>query len=904
MENFRRINEQRGSNRFNFIREVVLNGVSRFLKKLSILFRRHRYSAELDEEMAFHREQVERDLVAGGMAPEGARFVAMRQFGNVARTRERSHEMVGFKVETVFQDLKYSFRQLRKNPGFAATAILILALGIGATVAIFAFVDAALIKPLPYPDPTRLVAVNESSAGFPRNNLSYADYVDWKRLNTVFSSMEVFNSTGYALSTPTGTEPVPGERVSAGFFRTLGVRPMLGRDFRTGEDAAGVAPVVLLSYNTWQRRFGGRTDVVGQVVNLSGIAHTIVGVLPGDFQFALRDNAEFWEPLQPIRECEKRRSCHNLDGLGRLKDGLSIPTALAQMKSIAAQLEKQYPDSNRGNSASVIALSEAIVGDIRPILLVLLGGAGLLMFIACVNVSSLLLVRAENRRREIAVRGALGASRARLSRQFVTEGLTLVAAGSAAGLGLASAGMKVLSGLISKQMMIGMPYLRGLGMNSHVLLFSACLALLAAILFSITPILHFRLSKMRDGLTEGARGSSGTLWRKMGANLVVIELATAVVLLAGAGLLGKSLYRLLHVDLGFQPDHLATVDIGLPDAAFSKDEQVIAFARQVVERVQGLPGVESAAITSVLPVSCNCNTDWVRIVGKPYDGNHNDVNERDVSAGFFTTVQAKLLGGRYFNDAEDGTKPTVIIINEAFAKKYFPGEDPIGKRVADIKLSPKSIREVVGVVADFKDAGLDQEQWPTEYFHFNQNTDTYFSLIARTRQDEQAILPELAPAIHKVSLAAGVEEGSTMMQRINDSQTAYIHRSAAYLVGGFAALALVLGVVGLYGVIAYSVSQRTREIGVRMALGAQKSSVYQLVLGEAGRLIAVGVVVGLAGSVGAAMLMGKLLFGVQAWDAGTLIGVALVLAAAAMVASYFPARRAASVNPSEALRAE
>ena len=380
--------------------------MDRFLTKLLLLFRRRRFSRELEEEMAFHREQAERELIAEGMSAESARYAAMRQFGNPVRVRERSHEVVEFKMETVGQDLRFALRQLRKNPGFAATAIVILALGIGASMAIFAFVDAALIKPLPYPDPTRLMSVDESTAGFPRNNISYPDDVDWKRLNHVFSSLDVFTGTGYALNTPTGTEPVPGERVSAGFFKTLGIKPVLGRDFRSNEDAAGAAPVVILSYRTWQRRFGARQDVIGQAVNLSGIAHTIVGVLPGDFQFAMRDNAEFWEPLQPVRECEKRRSCHNLDGVGRLKDGVTKEAALAEMKSIAAQLEKQYPDSNRGASASVISFSEAVVGDIRSILYTLLGGAGLLLFIACINVSSLLLVRAESRRREIAVRGA------------------------------------------------------------------------------------------------------------------------------------------------------------------------------------------------------------------------------------------------------------------------------------------------------------------------------------------------------------------------------------------------------------------------------------------------------------------------------------------------------------------
>jgi predicted permease len=634
------------------------------------------------------------------------------------------------------------------------------------------------------------------------------------------------------------------------------------------------------------------------------VAYTIVGVLPPDFEFAPREIAEFIEPLRPTGECQKRRSCHDLDGVGRLKDGVSVASALAQMKAIALQLESQYPDSNRGQGASVMPMSAAIVGNIKPILLVLLGGAGLLLLIACVNVSSLLLVRAESRRREIAVRGALGASQARLSRQFVTEALTLVAAGSAIGLGVAYAGMMELKGLISKDWLAGMPFLRGLGLNPRVLLFAASLAVLAGVLFSITPILHFRLSKMRDGLTEGGRGSAGMLWRRMGANLVVIELATAFVLLAGAGLLGKSLYKLLHEDLGFQADHLATANVGLPETAFAKDEQVIAFEHALLERAAGLPGVQSVGIASMLPVSCNCNTDWVRFVGRPYNGIHNEVNEREVSAEFFRTLQVKLKSGRFFTDADTAKTPKVIVINQAFAQKYFPGEDPVGKKLGNTELTPDSIREVVGVVENFKDAGLDQEQWPAEYEPFDQSPDGYFYLALRTSQDAGSILPALAPMIHAANPGVSVDWERTMQELIDDSQAAYIHRSAAYLVGGFAALALVLSVIGLYGVIAYSVSQRTREIGVRMALGAQRSSVYKLVLGEAGRLIGVGIVVGLAGSVGATMLMGKLLFGVQAWDAGTLVGVAVVLGASATMASYFPARRAASVNPTEALRAE
>jgi predicted permease len=802
------------------------------------------------------------------------------------------------------QDLRYAFRQLRKSPGFACTAVLILALGIGASVAIFGFVDAALIKPLPYANPNRLVDVTESAAMIPHANLSYPDYLDWKKLNHVFSSLEVYTGGGYLLRTATGTEPVPGLSVSDGFFHVLGIAPVLGRDFYTGEDLPSAPRTVILSYATWQKRFGGKKDVTGETVALSGIPYAIVGVLPQDFQFALRGDVEFWTTLHASDQCALRRSCHNLNGIGRLKDGVSVETARAEMKTIARQLELQYPKDNRDQSASVQPLAEVIVADIRPILLVLLGGAGLLLVIACVNVSSLLLVRSASRKREIAVRGALGASRGRLVRQFITEGLLLMAAGSALGLAAADGAMQILTRLISKDMMAGMPYLVGLGLNSHVLLFAALVSVLAAALFSLTPIVRLPLTKLREGLSEGGRGYAGTLWRRFAANLVIAELAIAVVLLVGAGLLGKSFYRLLHVDVGFQPDHLATLQLELSDASYPKDEQMVAVERQIISRVDSLPGVESAGISNVLPVSFNGNTTWIRIVGRPYNGEHDEVNQRDVSSAFFSTLHAKLLRGRYFTDAEDASKPPVMIINETLAKKYFPGEDPIGKRIGDTELTPKSIREIIGVVQDVKDGSLDSETWPAVYHPFNQDTDTEFSLIVRTSQDEKSLLPTLVAAVHEIDPGIGTMNEATMADRINDSPTAYLHRSSAWLVGGFASLALLLGVVGLYGVIAYSVSQRTREIGVRMALGAQRSSVYQLIMKEAGWLVGAGIAAGLLCSVAAATLIRGLLFGVRTWDAATLAAVSAVLAIAAMLASYIPARRAARVDPMVALRYE
>jgi macrolide transport system ATP-binding/permease protein len=881
-----------------------MDSVARFFKKLGMLVRREKFDSELEEEMSFHREEKEKELRDEGMAPEAAHRAAMREFGNGTRLKEQSHEIVGFRVETVWQDFRFAIRQLRRSPGFTVTAVLMLALGIGASVAIFAFVDAALIKPLPYRDPNRLVDVNERAAMFPRSNLSYQDYVDWKKMNKVFTAMEVYTGNGYLLSTPTGTEPVPSARVSDGFFRVLGVKPVLGRDFYAGEDQPGAAETVILSYDTWQERFGGRKDVIGQTVKLSGIPNTIIGVLPASFQFAPKGKAEFWATLHTLTSCEKRRSCHNLYGVARLKDGVTVQEALADMTGVAKQLEIQYPGSNRDQGASVMPLYEEIVGDIRPLLLVLLGGAGLLLLIACVNVASLLLVRSESRRREIAVRGALGASPARLVRQFVTEGVVLIAGGSTLGLVAAYGGITLLSRLISKDMLEYMPYLSGIGLNAHLLIFTGMISLVAAVLFAVTPIMRVPLTAMREGLADGARGSAGTLWRRFGANLVVLELTIAVVLLVGAGLLGKSFYRLLHVELAFQPDHLATLQISLPELTYSKDPQVVAVERQILSRAASLPGVKSAGISTQLPVSGNGNTNWIRFVGKPYNGEHNEVNQREVSSDYFKTLQAKLVKGRFFTDEEDASKPGVTVINKALARLYFPGEDPVGKKFGDTELTPKSLREIIGVVDDVKEGSLDSEIWPAEYDPLNQNADTYVSVVVRTSQDEKAILPTLTAAIHQIDPGIGVFGQATMNQRINDSQTAYMHRSSAWLVGGFAAMALLLGVVGLYGVIAYSVSQRTREIGVRMALGAQKSSVYRMILKEAGWLTGLGIFAGLACSIAAATLMRKVLFGIRSWDMPTLVAVAVLLGVSALLASYFPARRAASVNPVEALRAE
>jgi predicted permease len=853
--------------------------------------------------MAFHREQVETVLVGEGMTAEAARYAAMRQLGNSTLLKEQSLGEVGFSFESVAQDFRFALRQLRKNPGFAVTAILTLALGIASSVAIFSFVDAALIKPLPYAQAPRLAVLFESIAIGPRFHLSYLDYLDWKRENKVFDSLNVFSPEGFMEKTNNGLRQADGARVSDGFFKTLGVVPALGRDFHYGEDRPEAARTTMLSYGAWQRRYGGDRNVVGKTVVLDDETYTIIGVLPREFSFAPAEPVDFWAIEKPTRGCEKNRSCHNLFGIARLKDGVSFATALADLKAIAQQLERQYPDSNRDQWAFMLPLTEVIVGDIRPILLVLLCGAGLLLVIASVNVASLLLVRSETRKREMAVRGALGASPQRLVRQYATEGLLLAAIGSGLGVVIAQASMRMLATLIPKDMMAAMPYLQGIGLNGRVAAFACLLAALAAGLFALTPMSRLKFTALHEGLSQGGRAAAGTVWRRFGSKLVVVELATAMVLLSGAGLLGKSFYRLMHADIGMVPDHVATVHVTGLEARYNKPETKVALGREIVNRLQSLPGVISVGLTTKLPIEDGDQTTGFRIVGRPYHGEHNEVAYRSVSSGYMATLRTQLVSGRYFRDDEDSSQPRVVIINEAMAKQYFPGENPVGKQIA-FDETEKSRRLIVGEVKDLQEGQLDAAPRGAMYVPFNQDPGTYFAVLVRTAQDERTLLPVMASAIQQIDPEMAIYDPLTLGQKIHDAPSTYLHRSSAWLVGGFAAMALVLGGVGLYGVIAYTVSQRTREIGVRMALGAQRRAVYMLILKEAVLLIAVGAMLGLCGSIGAGFPMRKLLFGVQAWDAPILAGVTVVLAACALLASYLPARRAASVNPVEALHAE
>jgi predicted permease len=884
--------------------EGKMGAIGRLARRVELLFGRGRFRDELDEEMRFHREEVEREIAAGGMSAEEARTAARRRFGNETRVRERSHEVIGFRFETVVQDLRFAVRQLRKNAGFTITAVATLALGICASVAIFAVVDSALIRPLPYREPSRLVALYEAITVGPQFHVSYPDYVDWKRMNKSFEALDIYIPSPFMEKTPTGVRKVDGVAVTDGFFKTLGVTPALGRDFITGEDKPSAPKTVILSYGVWQRAYGGRTNALGETVTLDGSIYTIVGVLPKGFHFVPSEPADFWITTHDLNSS---RGNHSAYGIARLKPGVSLEQAAADMKTVTGQLEIQYPGTNRGRSSTVWPLTQVIRGDVRPVLVMLLCGAALLLLIACVNVVSLLLARTENRRREIAVRGALGASRSRLTRQFVTEGLLLVSVGGTAGVAMAAAALRAFRELIPADIVARMPYLTEMGLSGHVLVFAVIVVALTGAVFGVAPLLRMQSSLANESLNDGGRTAAGTGWRRFGTKLVVVELSTAMVLLVGAGLLGKSFYRLLHVETGMRAENLATAFVTLPNVPYKKEEQskqeqeTTAQMHRIVERVERLPDVHSAGLVSDLPVGSGDGMVLMNVVGKPErNKERNEVVVRFVSTGYFSTLGARLLQGKYFDDDEDTAKAHVTIINRALARKYFAGDEPVGQQIQFEGLPALTIS---GVIDDIKEGPLEMEVRPAFYVPFVLSPDRGFGLVVHSEQAD-SLLPALSTTIHELDPGIAVYGETTMNGKIHDSPSAAMHRGSAWLVGGFAATALVLGVVGLYGVIAYSVSQRTREIGVRMALGAGRGSVMKMVMGEAGLLAAVGIGAGIVSSLIAARMMRGLLFGVSAWDVSTLVAVAMVLGCAAMAASAVPARRAASVDPMEALRAE
>lgn len=808
-------------------------------------------------------------------------------------------------MHSVLQDLRYGTRVLLKSPRFTVIALITLGLGIAANVAIFSFVNAALIQPLPYHDAGRLVSIFEARQQTVESKFeaSYPDFLDWQKQTQEFDNLAGYAANAAVLSAKNGSELLPSGYITDNFFKTLGIKPAVGRDFNSGEDQASSTPVVILGHAWWQKHFGADHNALGESLTLDGKAYTIIGVTPSDFHFAPAGEPAVWIPIRPEGDMLTRRSLHWLFIVGRLKNGVSLESAAAGMNVIQERLEQQYPDTNHQLRAVVEPLTQVIVGQVRPILLVLLAAVGMLLLIACANVANLLLARAASRRREMAVRSALGATRFRLIRQTLIEGLILSFIGGAAGLAGAQWLTKALVVAIPDAMLDNMPYLRSISLDATIAGFAVLLAVITGVLFALAPALQLSGRTLEDALKEGSRGSSSVAWRRFASGLVISEVAIAMVLMMGAGLLVKSLVRLLRVDAGFNQAGLLTMAVVVPDANYANNTQQIAFMRDVMQQVSALPGVQSVGESSALPLRGGTTAN-VRIIGQPYTGQGTEANIRTVSPEYFETLQAQLLQGRWFSETDNDTAPRVAVVNKSFADLYLAHLDPIGQQVIFTCCPKQKPRQIIGVFRDVKEGPLDSKAAPAIYEAFLQSPNTYFNLAVRTAQAPASLLETVKSTIRHIEPDTVIFDAQTMEQRIQQSPSAFLHRYPAWLSGAFAFLALLLGSIGLYGLVAYSVSQRTQEIGIRMALGAQRKNVLMMVLSQGVRLIVPGVAAGAAGGIAAAYLLRSLLFGVSAADPLVFAVVALVLVAVTLVASFVPARHATKVDPMIALRYE
>jgi predicted permease len=882
------------------------------------LFRRRREEQALNEELRFHVErQVEQNLAAG-MRPDEARYAALRSFGNAAALREETREAWGLRTFDVWrQDLKYGLRMLGKNPGLAAIAILTLALGIGANTALFSVVNGVLLNPLPFPHPDQLVMLHESKPNFQTGAIPYLNFLDWQRENHTFSSVALARGYAFSLTGLGEPEQLQGQWVTASFFGTFGIKPVLGRDLSPSDDQYGAGPVVLISASFWKRKFGAAPDVLGRGITLDGRSYTIIGVVPASFDLRVW-NDRTSDVYAPIRQwghpgLRNRLAALGLHGIGRMKPGVTLEQAEADLVRIAANLAAAYPDADRGTSANIVPLKQSIVGDVRPFLLVLLGAVGLVLLIACVNVANLLLARSAGRSREFAIRAALGAGRARVIRQLLTESLLWALAGGALGLLLAWWGTR--AGLAA--LPTALPRANEVSLDSRVLIFAVALSLLSGILFGLVPALKTSKAELHEMLKEGGRGSSGAHYRAHGA-LVVVEVALALVLLAGAGLMLRTLARLWRVDPGFNSRNVMTFGLGFPASVAKLSPAAIrGYVRSLDERMNSTPGVQAASLFwGAFPILSE--DDWVFWM----DGQPKPRSESEMDAALNYVVEPEYLKvmriplerGRFFTDSDDDHSPFVVVVDDVLASKFFPGQNPIGRR---IRLEGDDRpAEIIGVVGHVKQWGLDSDEQNTLraqlYQSLRQQVDGAMALLpvvgaglaVRTLGSSANMIDPLSRSLHQMNAEQVLYGFETMDQIISGSLAA--RRFSMILLGAFAALALLLASVGIYGVTSYLVGQRTQEIGIRVALGAQRRDVLRLVIGDGARMALIGVAAGLAATLGLTRILTRysLLFGVSATDPLTLLAVALLLTIVALAACYIPARRALRVDPVVALRYE
>ena len=815
----------------------------------------------------------------------------------------------------LIQNLRYAIRFMRHNPGFTAVIVLTLALGIGANTAIFSVVYSALLRPLPYWQPSELLFLGESREQHDQIDLvatSYPDFLDWQRASKTFQSLSAYNGDGFILDA--GGEPklAVATSVTPNFFSALGVKPVLGRDFVDGEDKPDGPHVVILSDAFWRSGFGARPDVVGTSIRLDGKSVTIVGVLPREFEFALGNSSQLWVPLHVSNGLE-RRSLRWLKVVGRLAPGATPNQAKAEMAAIAAQLGHAYPKENDQVSILIAPLRERIVGKVRPLLLVLLGAVGFVLLIACANVANLLLTRSIARRKEFAVRSALGATRTDLAAQLLTESLMLSSVGAGIGLVAAQWGVSLLLSAIPESQLQAMPYLRSAGVSFPVLAFLCFITLLTALLFGLVPAIMAARSSVNDILKDETRGGTSASHARLRGSLVVVEIAVTLILLVAGSLMLQSLNALLRHDRGFNPHNVLTFSVNLPDAGYPNDKDnpnkntgADKFGREFRDRLREVPGVLDVASSSVIPATNNGSSIRFLIEGRPKPlGKEDECNIAEVSRGYFSTLKISLLEGRYFN--EDDARPgaeEVVVVSRAFAKAYFPGENALDKRVRYTYDPKNPYRRIVGVVADTALIDLDQPP-PAVIFELNEHSgDTYLSYMVRTNGDPLATVGAAREILHNLDPQLPLVEPRTLDQVALQAPSVFLRSYPSLLIGSFAGLALILAVIGLYGVISYSVMQRTREIGVRVAMGAQRPDVLRLVLREALSTAALGILTGVVSGLLLTRSMTSLLYGVNASDWRTFLSVSVVLLCVAAAACAIPAIRATRVDPVIALRYE
>ncbi|HEX7333406.1 MAG TPA: ABC transporter permease [Pyrinomonadaceae bacterium] len=867
------------------------------------LFHKDRVEQEFTEEIQAYLDLLTEEKIRQGLSPREARRNALIEVGGVEQVQERVREIrMGQFIETVWRDVRLGVRTLVHSPVFTAVTVLSLALGIGANTAIFSVVNGLLLRPLPYPEPEQIVHVwhtppQQSFPGLDKFTVSPANYIDWKAQSSAFEQMAVYGYAGLSLSTSNDPLPLIAATVTSDFFSVLRSNAMLGRTFTPDEERAGSDQVVVISHGLWQRAFGANPNIIGQTLTLNSRSYNVVGIMPAGFE--LPRQAELWVPLAWDDKERQVRSIHDYLVIARLKPHISLDQAQAEMSTISSRLEQQYPEDNKSWGAVVIPLREDLVGDIRPALLVLFCAVGFVLLIACANVANLMLARGANRKREMAVRIALGAGRARLVRQLLTESVLLAVTGGVLGLLLAVWGSRMLVRLGS------LPNSGDIGIDTWALGFTLLVSVGAGLIIGIVPALQFTRNSISDSLKQGSGRTGGaSIKQHTRKALVVSEVALSLVLLIGAGLMIRSFWKLQNVNPGFDTSNALTMSVGLTPIRYSEPHQMLAFFDRAIEQIRAVPGVVAVGTTTTIPLGGSGSTQPFTIEGRPTAAIAEQpmAQTRYISPDYFRAIGIPLRQGRFFSDHDRDNSVPVVIISEAMARRFWPGENPIGKRLTASFHIEQGAREIVGIVGDVKASGLDVDSSAMMYLPFKQSPRPFSSFVVRTASNPENLIPSVSRAIYSVDKEQALTDVQTMDQVLKESLSG--RRFNMTLLLTFAGVALLLAAVGVYGVMNYTVTLRRRELGIRMALGAEARDVLRLVLRQGLTLTVIGVAAGLIAAYALTRLMASLLYGVTATDYLTFITVSLVLIVVGLVASFVPARRATKVNPTIALRTE